>query len=483
MKKSDLERIVRDYDEGKGWTRGLLRNDSAPIQKLREILKREDIEALDKDDALSPAILAELKAIYNADYDRNRPSTSLTAVLMTSLDTQLTIAAARVPAERPSTATNGSAAHSNPTQYRADVGDDQARLKAQKTILHKPEAGHTAKTVTDYVINVYTHLDDNFVATRDQSQIKVIAFPSEEVKQFHQLKPSHFYASLTVPLRTGWHPLPCLSPHDVLLAMNCSKHKKENLQLGYCEATNQYLIRYRSIDPLQYVLAVTLTYNMRTTAPSQEQISYATTQSEQNEHFNNLSRGKIDSLARVNRSFAIDFLTRFCLSFESDSPLAIKHNASEKEKWAARLQQCVGVCRHRAILFMSLAQKLGINVRLVTNDVHAFVQVKNEQGGWVNVDLGGASRDFEVEQDYNIHLQELPQRNRYRNLNVTFNYDLPQQTDFPFAPGSSATNFGFASLPGTFFQDIPLQHGEPIISPDPGAALNQILSPTHTGSK
>lgn len=50
--------------------------------------------------------------------------------------------------------------------------------------------------------------------------------------------------------------------------------------------------------------------------------------------------------------------------------------------------QC-GVCRHRAFAFARTALGIGMEVRYVTTDVHAFAEVRVPGIGWIRVDLGG----------------------------------------------------------------------------------------------
>ncbi len=55
-----------------------------------------------------------------------------------------------------------------------------------------------------------------------------------------------------------------------------------------------------------------------------------------------------------------------------------------------------GVCRHRSFAFMVTAAGLGIPVRYVTNEAHAFVEVWAPEVGWMRMDLGGASPRLDV---------------------------------------------------------------------------------------
>lgn len=54
----------------------------------------------------------------------------------------------------------------------------------------------------------------------------------------------------------------------------------------------------------------------------------------------------------------------------------------------------IGVCRHRSLAFVFLAQALGIPTRYVYNEAHAFVEVYWPQYGWRRIDLGGAADEL-----------------------------------------------------------------------------------------
>ncbi len=53
-----------------------------------------------------------------------------------------------------------------------------------------------------------------------------------------------------------------------------------------------------------------------------------------------------------------------------------------------------GVCRHRAFAFLVTAMNLGIPARLVHNEAHAWVEVRDHRM-WHRIDLGGAALDLE----------------------------------------------------------------------------------------
>lgn len=53
--------------------------------------------------------------------------------------------------------------------------------------------------------------------------------------------------------------------------------------------------------------------------------------------------------------------------------------------WSSR----VGVCRHRATLFVMALQSMGFPARMVANQAHAFAEVQYPDGQWRQIDLGG----------------------------------------------------------------------------------------------
>ncbi len=54
----------------------------------------------------------------------------------------------------------------------------------------------------------------------------------------------------------------------------------------------------------------------------------------------------------------------------------------------------IGVCRHRSLAFVFLAQAMGIPTRYVYNEAHAFVEVFWPGHGWRRLDLGGAANEL-----------------------------------------------------------------------------------------
>jgi hypothetical protein len=66
----------------------------------------------------------------------------------------------------------------------------------------------------------------------------------------------------------------------------------------------------------------------------------------------------------------------------------------EVDRLEAIVSGQVGVCRHRSMAFVTIAQALGIPTRYVYNEAHAFVEIFWPGQGWRRVDLGGAADEL-----------------------------------------------------------------------------------------
>ena len=384
MKKSDLQSILDQYDAGKGWTRGFLRNDSGPMQALRALLERQDIKLLPNKERLSPKVLAEIDTIIGADADKSRDPKSLTATLLWQLSIQVDAAQRSLESSL-----------SNPTHYQPEVDD----VQATQYMLGKPNV-----SVADYILNVYDvvlEVNGALQAKRSLDDILLLPSPSSKITPPNKLSDNYHYICYTLPIKAGWQPLPGISANDTLVTLKFADRDKGSLQLGYCNKTNQYMMRYT--NPQEIQLCAKLIYNLRSPVPA-SRIGYVMQEQELTYHFAQLSAGNLFNLRAHARDLQIDVLIRFFESF-TNKPLNIAISASEADKWAARLQQRCGDCRHRAMLMMQMAQKLNIPTRLVTNAVHAFVQVGTEDG-WLNIDLGGKPAKYQITKGPEITLHE-----------------------------------------------------------------------------
>ena len=91
-------------------------------------------------------------------------------------------------------------------------------------------------------------------------------------------------------------------------------------------------------------------------------------------------------LLKLDEPTRLQALTAFCRFKEASGAQDIEGNTIEVLNGLIKGRK--GVCRHRAQLFTALAEAFGIDARVITNDVHAFVRVKNKNSAFT-LDLGG----------------------------------------------------------------------------------------------
>lgn len=78
------------------------------------------------------------------------------------------------------------------------------------------------------------------------------------------------------------------------------------------------------------------------------------------------------------------------------------NTTNQSDKSYLKLNQMIaekkGVCRHRVFVALALAPFLGIKLRGIWNDFHAFIEVYFKENGWVKQDLGGGqAADLQIE--------------------------------------------------------------------------------------
>lgn len=91
---------------------------------------------------------------------------------------------------------------------------------------------------------------------------------------------------------------------------------------------------------------------------------------------------------KINLTQKIDYLRKFFIGF-SDSRATQNFRENSLQLLLAKIKQRIGVCQDRAQGFMLLALYLGLEVRVVSNEVHAFCEVRGQDGLWHCIDLGG----------------------------------------------------------------------------------------------
>ena len=94
-------------------------------------------------------------------------------------------------------------------------------------------------------------------------------------------------------------------------------------------------------------------------------------------------------------------LILFFQSFDSQSLVLTNDSALMSMDLAKTiLIQKKGLCRHRAILLMLIAQSMGYPIRIAANEVHAFIEIYHHDR-WYPVELGGEAQSLTIQSTSN----------------------------------------------------------------------------------
>ena len=130
----------------------------------------------------------------------------------------------------------------------------------------------------------------------------------------------------------------------------------------------------------------------------------------------------------IRKSEPIPWLLRY---FREFMPGDLSRNpVSHIDTLKLILNEKKGICRHRAFAFALLARHLGYRVRIVMNEVHAFIEMERD-GHWFPLELGGAASSITVR---NLH-----SNTSERNENERFYYQGQHGNTTERIPFSTAT--------------------------------------------
>ncbi|WP_133133949.1 hypothetical protein [Legionella parisiensis] len=188
------------------------------------------------------------------------------------------------------------------------------------------------------------------------------------------------------PVVDKWLQLPALSTHDKLINYAA---EYPDFELKRCKNSGYYFIKFKkNVETclVNYILEAgnNFDFTLRKNAPIEHlkwiaKLSFAPT-------------GKLvdceeyQKLLKLDMEQCIQALAEYC-RFEDESASSDIHG-NAIDVLNALIKQRAGVCRHRAQLFLALADALQIEASLIDNDVHQFARVTLEKMHF-SVDLGG----------------------------------------------------------------------------------------------
>lgn len=212
-------------------------------------------------------------------------------------------------------------------------------------------------------------------------------------KQNYVKSPTVFYGSITVPAGyRGWLKLPSLTSNDELLKLSAS----QKFELAKDEKTGLYYVYIPHALPQPITISLLLKADfINFSLTLQPEINYSCLKfSDKNTLIKNHETDEIlaqsDKLKPKDR---ISSLAQFINGFKVEKLTA--PNPDKTVTLNAIIQERKGVCRHRALAFKAIAKQLGIKSRIVSNDIHVYVEVMYENK-WQRIDLGGGEANVKM---------------------------------------------------------------------------------------
>ena len=175
------------------------------------------------------------------------------------------------------------------------------------------------------------------------------------------LKPDEgsVYGKCTITLTSAWQALPSLSPSEVMTHYHLNK--EVDVEIKYSSRDNLYYIRSTGM-PEQVEIDFIIYIPSASALPED-----------------------IQALVDTFNCYGSGALT---------VPASLSINGHDYLQ--AIIQQKKGACRHRATAFKWMMDERGTPSRIVTNDCHAYVEVK-VNGSWLRCDLGGYPATLEID--------------------------------------------------------------------------------------
>lgn len=189
------------------------------------------------------------------------------------------------------------------------------------------------------------------------------------LKQNSNVNNKFFYAKTKVVLNQMWQALPSLDSNEKITHIHFESH--DDIEIKYSQRDNLYYIRRMYPGP---EIETTVDYLLE--FPEREQ----------------------------KPSIVIQKLIDFCSEFKAKALEMSKYsNPTGVDYLIELVQQRVGACRHRAVVFKALLENnrlretipelkgldlSHIHARIIMNECHAFVEIE-DSGHWVKYDLGG----------------------------------------------------------------------------------------------
>lgn len=208
--------------------------------------------------------------------------------------------------------------------------------------------------------------DDLMLSTRPIEKSLVDVFQTGAIGESDG-SVSLYYVKQKIQLNAEWQALASITPRDDILRYHIEP--PGHIDIQYSARDNLYYVR--SVNGLKST--VEIDFLVRVPEPEQLPESF----SKYKAPFLNFTAGELDLQA-------------------------FSDGASGEDYVKAILSQQKGACRHRAFAFKWLMKTHHpeMDVRIIMNDCHAFVEIRSESSLWYRCDLGGYEAMIEIKEPY-----------------------------------------------------------------------------------
>ena len=278
--------------------------------------------------------------------------------------------------------------HKIPTIYYSNYFDtDDNNFSAREYRLHVKHLIYRNDK-----IELYT---DTFIST---AVFKVPDFPDKQLllNEYDQI------GVFTVPNSNKWTVLPGFTPNDILKYLACDYP----VLITKCDNTGQLYIKIItdatvSNITIKFLITTDNSYfkkiNSNDTVFNREVCDYQLKQWLDDNIFSykNLLFNSCVELQRIqqitNKTSQINALVNWCKSFNATKHIEI----NTTEDLQKVIYNKIGVCRHRCLVFIILAEYLNIKARMIANQLHAFIEIKLQNGQYKKLDLEGGQANLQ----------------------------------------------------------------------------------------
>jgi len=207
------------------------------------------------------------------------------------------------------------------------------------------------------------------------------------------------YGEIPMRITLDWQPIPSLTPYDKIIALAAEGDLEILESVG---TTNSCYIRSKTHDDL------TVTLKMNIVQDYSERLNFdrPLPTSESAEQFIRSIRfqqnqGPIQIPRGISEAELVGAIVNLLRTFHEIDPnddvlaAALKNAKSDYEVFNLRLENHVGICCDRSMLFMMFVNRLGLTANYLSNDAHAFIEYLIDDR-WHQVCVGGGKCDVQI---------------------------------------------------------------------------------------